>query len=512
MRRRPLTVSAIGIAITGVILLRFGAGVPSAAEPSTDLTLISDSSVCTTLETSPKVATETLLTLFIDKGLPAPCTSKIPFEDPNFPDSASLLDRIQHQFDRYSWLTFVALNSPADGSRFGANVPTRWESWKELEDVMLPRKDLTLESKTPSDKQDPWFRDFVAPHRIPDECRLSSLSPPPLVVHMEEETFDQPFRSGPLVDQNGRFALNVILMNEEMFTYIRDNGLNSREGQGLFTHNEKVIFPVGLGKHDTISAVPTPAIGTMKVKGPALGAMMVKASWKELTDGDDARTFHTINALVYAPQEKDHVKRCRVMQLGLVGLHIVHKTFDRNQWIWTTFEHVDNAPTLDKTPDGKAAQGGLYHFFRPPVVGPGPQANEPPPMAWDISEPPKDFHSQIVRMRPLTPDVVNMNETAQGLPGIKDTVWKNYELISTQWPSDVDCAKDLVADNESDPTCAPAPTFLANTTLETYSQEDRRTGGVGQATSSCIGCHNNAATHHVPATQSDFTYILEKAK
>jgi hypothetical protein len=499
MPRGHLTFSTIGIVITGVILLR--PGVPSASEAPTDSTLISDSSVCTTLQLTPKVSTETLLTLFIDKGLPAPCTSGIPFEDPNFPDTAPLLDRIQHQFDRYSWLTFVALNSPADGGRFGANSPTRWESWKELEDIMVSKEDLSAESKRPTDKQDSWFRDFAAPHRIPDECKSSSPSNPPLVVHMEEETFDQPFRSGPLVDQNNRFTLNVILMNQEMFKYIKDNGLNSREGQKRFTHNERVIFPVGLGKHDSVSAVPTPAIGTLELKGPTLGAMMVKASWMELTEGDDARAFHTINALLYAPQQKDPVKRCRVAQLGLVGLHIVHKTFDRNQWIWTTFEHVGNAPTAN-----------AYHFFHPQSVGPESEINEPPPMAWDMLEPPKDFHSQIVRVRPLTPDVRDMNEKAQGLPPIKDTVWRNYQLVSTQWPSDLDCSKDLVADNRPDPTCAPAPTFLANTTLETYSQEDPKRGGVPQATSSCIGCHNNAATHHIPATGSDFTYILEKAK
>ena len=90
-----------------------------------------------------------------------------------------------------------------------------------------------------------------------------------------------------------------------------------------------------------------------------------------------------------------------------------------------------------------------------------------------------------------------MNAAFQGL--LKGTVWANYMLISTQWPTN--------ATSPTDPTGAPAPTFLANTTLETYIQ-----GSVPQSSSNCIACHNNATTLHAPATPSDFTYILENAK
>jgi hypothetical protein len=82
---------------------------------------------------------------------------------------------------------------------------------------------------------------------------------------------------------------------------------------------------------------------------------------------------------------------------------------------------------------------------------------------------------------------------------LKGTVWENYMLITTQWPSD--------AKSKTDCNGAPTPTYLANTTLETYSQ-----GRVPLASSSCMACHGNATTRHVPATASDFTFILEKAQ
>jgi hypothetical protein len=46
------------------------------------------------------------------------------------------------------------------------------------------------------------------------------------------------------------------------------------------------------------------------------------------------------------------------------------------------------------------------------------------------------------------------------------SVWKNYELISTQWPT----ATGQCAITPGNPVGTPAPNFLANTTLETYVQ------------------------------------------
>jgi hypothetical protein len=105
-------------------------------------------------------------------------------------------------------------------------------------------------------------------------------------------------------------------------------------------------------------------------------------------------------------------------------------------------------------------------------------------------------------------------------------------LISTQWPSAFACTSlhsqrtDSPAPRtdflkQPDMTCSPAPTFLANSTLETYSQADSE-GDVPLASSSCIACHGNAVGFQTgPSTptrseihlnQSDFTFMLEKAQ
>ena len=87
---------------------------------------------------------------------------------------------------------------------------------------------------------------------------------------------------------------------------------------------------------------------------------------------------------------------------------------------------------------------------------------------------------------------------------------------------------------QPDMTCSPAPTYLANSTLETYSQGEKPADRQGQygrppgfpavplATSSCIACHGNAVGFQRAASnreggrpnlnQSDFTFMLEKAQ
>jgi hypothetical protein len=75
-------------------------------------------------------------------------------------------------------------------------------------------------------------------------------------------------------------------------------------------------------------------------------------------------------------------------------------------------------------------------------------------------------------------------------------------------------------EKQPDMNCSPAPTYLANSTLETYSQ-----GNIPLASSSCIACHGNAVsfqTNPKPVevaspgelhlNQSDFTFMLEKAQ
>ena len=64
------------------------------------------------------------------------------------------------------------------------------------------------------------------------------------------------------------------------------------------------------------------------------------------------------------------------------------------------------------------------------------------------------------------------------LPEINGTVWQNYMLVMTQWPTNI---TSQGPNNNGAPFPNDPDTELANTTMETYFQK----GGV----TSCMACH-----------------------
>lgn len=393
------------------------------------------------------------------------------------PPAKPTLASLQRDFDVFSWQSFIALNWPAnaDGSPNtrltigqAPNDPVVWQSWRESRTIFLP------EGKTPA----PWGQDTplppvcgnINPKTLPaNTLRLTQVGKTPNLLDESSE----PFKTGPLIDQNGQYVRYGILTNEAMFNYILDNKLYSKAGQKDF--HGGADFP------------------SSNTTGNQVGAIMVKSSWVKMGGKYDPAKFHTSWALVYNnPAEQHGVKpSCVLEQVGLVGFHIAHKTANEPQWIWSTFEHVDNAPT-----QGQKPQLAAYNFYDSSCKD--CQVNEPPPRPWNPGTP-YTKPTQIMRVIPITAEAKRLNDSFhKALAAVTpDSVWLNYELVSTQWPTD--------AGSKIDPTGVPAPSFLANATLESYIQ-----GHVKQTSSSCMACHNNATT--TSGDFSDFTYLLQRAQ
>ncbi|HWF87374.1 MAG TPA: hypothetical protein VE980_22795 [Pyrinomonadaceae bacterium] len=403
---------------------------------------------------------------------------------PNATNEQKLL-AIQGDFDIYSWNTFIALNWPPgpDGNgdpnktigQYGDN-DTVWEHYRDVSDIFLAG------GKKPS---------WNGPVTVPTQCKasykpgmriLSQVGKTPTVL----TDFSQPFNTGPLIDQNGNYTRYEILVNKPMFDYILQNTLYSKAGQKVFSGTVK--FPCG-------------------VLNGAEGAIMVKSSWKVISAADKNR-FHTQTVLVYSPasQNPKYPASCSTKLMGLVGLHIGHKTNSGAQWLWSTFEHVDNAPTEADVANKKFKS--QYNYYNPKCSGQNCTPNVVPPRPWNPTKV-STFHSQVVRMNMFKGNefafesaAARNSDALKLLLGVnQNSVWQNYELISTMWPTNTgQCMA-----TPGDPLGTPAPNFLANTTLETYIQ-----GMVPNVSSNCIECHNNATmTTPVP---SDFTYILQRAQ
>ncbi|WP_437308156.1 hypothetical protein [Sorangium sp. So ce388] len=416
---------------------------------------------------------------------------------PNFPGDVTVtngaggLPAIQADFDVFSWNSFIAANWPPgpDGGgdpkqTIGAGPigdnPTVWEGWISTADVFLDG------GKTPS---------WGAKPEVPAACQgvfkdgmriLRQVGKTPGVL----TDTNQPFKTGPLIDQSGNFVRYDIVINRPMFDYIVTNGLYSKKGQKAF--KDTVKFPCG-------------------AEGGAVGAVMIKAAWKVLADPTTERArFHSADVLLYTPPSTTRKieEKCEAGTVGLVGLHIAHKTNDAAQWVWSTFEHVDNAP---RAAEAKKPPRAVYNFFNPACGADCPPDNTAAPRPWNpnVKNP---NHTQVVRVDTLLESegfipasAKARNDAARALlvGAGASSVWQYYELESTQWPTDTNVGKCEA--KPANPSGTPAPTFLANTTMETYIQ-----GTTPGVSSSCIGCHGNAAMTNGAA--SDFTYVLQVAK
>jgi hypothetical protein len=228
-----------------------------------------------------------------------------------------------------------------------------------------------------------------------------------------------------------------------------------------------------------------------------VGSVHVKAAWKILNlsgpgQRDDASRFYTAQALIYTPG----IPSAFQATVGLVGLHIAHKTMSRPEWIWSTFEQVDNAADAPDKPGQP---------IPPPPNPPNqysftnwncPIAQCPPP-----NKQVDQTSNQPVQVLRVTPIVDTKTLNAQFQQALRawnpKNVWQYYQLVSTQWPTK---PSNTTAFGD------PRPAFLANTVIETFFQGPSPAHPTSQdPPHSCLDCHG------MFAQQKDFLFQMYKA-
>jgi hypothetical protein len=215
------------------------------------------------------------------------------------------------------------------------------------------------------------------------------------------------------------------------------------------------------------------------------GTITVKSAWIEM-DGvaADRTTFYTRQAWVQDPE----TPTCRNVTVGLVGLHIVHKTPTMPQWIWASFEHVKNAPLSSAAP----MPGFTFHDGSANPMPAGPPAppdppNPPVPLPSTPTVPPP---YNVQRLAPIDDTFASANSAWRNqLP--QGSVWANYELVLVQWPglpNQHQPTDDALSVKPTPPCFGPEHTNLVNTTMETFLQANATCTGLA----TCMGCHNGA--------------------
>ena len=107
------------------------------------------------------------------------------------------------------------------------------------------------------------------------------------------------------------------------------------------------------------------------------GSVAIKAAWLPMSEAEARAArgryyLETAEIVDVARTLKAGRVVCSKSAVALVGLHIAIKTLSRPQWVWSTFEHVDNVPPAGageaREPDAKDA-GRPYAYFDPSRPG-----------------------------------------------------------------------------------------------------------------------------------------------
>lgn len=367
---------------------------------------------------------------------------------------------VQEPFDLFAWQAFLALNWPEGGAHPG-DAPEAARAW----DSFPRRAEL-----------------FGA-----DAARAACGAPEGRLLIDGTRQAD----GHQLIDREGNFVVYDTRVNWVVADYIRANALDTLAGQMAFAGD--VSFPMGEvgGQHPSI---------------------LLKLAWRIVAEPDASALMRDATVFVPARDTLNGEAMCLDVAVALSGFHIVTRTSSGNgdDWIWTTFEHVRNAPTAANArspnsiyapelfPGGCMApeQAEGFAFFDPER---SPEANEPAraalwaaamPLARDQSGAPVT-PPQVVRCWDRFAGTEAVNAHFQ--EALAGTIWANYMLINAQWRGTL--PSPLAGQGE-------VPRYSSNITMETFFQD--------QLDASCLGCHSTALT--ADGRDANFTFILSEAR
>ena len=472
----------------------------------------------------------------------------------------------------FAWKTFVALNWPAecDGSPAKEIIgeapekPRVWEFYNFPEDVFGPDGQKTNpkkvipfkcnESPTPTPHpahlsefgSNPIFTKLALNETSEDQQRIDAFQKAILALNKTSE--DEPridalqktdcppglcLAGGfVLVDPAGNYVINESRMNPAEVDQIVNNGWYSADNLKKFDNDiSGNPFQLLCSSQTPGGTYPNPNSPGQKVPcrenggksgavNTSMGAIEIKAAWMVLPDSPDPNNLSRPlpdPAKYYTTKLTFNVSKDTTVTVpvALIGFHIVHKT-SQTGWVWSTFEHIDNAPLDDDTKKDDSPYYNLYDSRFPER-----QKNEPlaqPPYLWSETSPhavttnnKPQPPSQITRQVPIPSFAQKLNTKWQEKLNGDNSPWKNYQLIGIQWLPSPESPYQAGA--------TVIPEKLANVTLEPYPQKFADSQKFGKYQNkeigySCVGCHQTATLQENASDNvySDFSFLMSHAK
>jgi hypothetical protein len=431
-----------------------------------------------------------------------PCALGVPTVTSTIPNDAPLTD--QPTMNCFAWQEFIALNWAAEAGQRGVADPN------------VPASQFGNPPPPPVCNNN---GSAVALASKPGTRVLGMTSA------FGDFTLDQSAEASGqwLADQSGNLIWYEVKMNLDEFQTIVSNQFYNATVQQTTASTGKNPTPGGAYQ------VKLPAgclPGSCPNNGsPVTGAIELKAAWRILTNPTTQSSRYLTSQAVILNNGS-----CSTVTVGLVGLHIIHKTVTQPQFIWATFEQVDNLPPA--SPATFASNTCTCQTAIPTACIAKPQStplyqnclstqtqgqtctpNTPPPYNT-ISAGCQPYPIQVSRNRPIsnnsTDPVVATNTAAVQLitNSNANSVFQYYQLIDVLWSGS---PQDSYTNSPGQPgpksplsmsgaTPDPSALPVSNVTLETYVQN-----------LTCLTCHVNAKISD-GTYASDYSFLIGEAQ
>jgi hypothetical protein len=410
--------------------------------------------------------------------------------------------------DCLAWQEFIYLNWQADPNNPGhpnMNAPpsafgtpgdttnTVWQSYLDSTAVFNPPTNATVA----------WASPRPAMLSL---SQISKLGDTSIQIGNTAEA-----SGGWLTNQRGGLTYYQILMNQDEYQFITTNIFN---GSDLATYAGQLACASNAGTNGVggfnlpaggaAGNTDTDCTGKPAVYGQNIGAIEIKAAWVALP-ADGSLNYRYKTAIAQLTDPYGNTTQARV---GLVGLHIIHKYPGAAQFVWATFEQIDNSPddnnggtptwpVLPQNPNQKPTPG--YTFFNPncePSQDPvyqcqrNLQPSNPCPQPPTAGCQPYTAPMQVTRITPVESVANSVTGYVWSLLPA-NSVFNYYRLIDVLWPNSPSTVPPQSVTPLSGGDIQPPDNvrIMANTVLETFVQK----------TTSCMDCHQNAPIAQKPS-------------
>ncbi|MEM9454976.1 MAG: hypothetical protein AAGF11_12405 [Myxococcota bacterium] len=273
-----------------------------------------------------------------------------------------------------------------------------------------------------------------------------------------EEIFQAGSGNEILVDQNGEVVYYANHLNLQFWNFIDKSKFWDLQELEAVKPGQDLDFPVD--------------------------SLEIKSSWRvakrenEWLIPNAEERFYLVETEIPEVDEGGNVKEDKAQAtMALVGLHVVGVVKGHHEFIWGTFEHLDNAPNCDALESKNPVTGQDWSFYDGRATK--QQCNQ-----FDPGRPMRP--ANVCRVQPQgggkdknRENIRNLNEQAHELT--RNTIWANYEYVGAIWTD------GKIPLNNPFPNELRGSLALANTTIETFKQDEN-----------CFSCHN-ASERYVTA-------------